>query len=66
MARPLCFVLMPFGKKPAAGGTVIDFDAVYRDLIAPAISDAELDPIRADEEMSGAYSMFQNPCPNTC
>ena len=43
MSRPLCFVLMPFGKKPGAGGAVIDFDAVYRELIEPAIEAADLD-----------------------
>lgn len=53
MPRPLCFVLMPFGKKPGAAGAMIDFDAVYRDLIAPAIEEAELEPLRADEEMTG-------------
>jgi len=51
--RPLCFVLMPFGKKPDASGRQIDFDAVYTDLIAPAIEAAGLEPIRADEEMTG-------------
>lgn len=53
MIHPLCFVLMPFGKKPDAGGALIDFDAVYSDLIAPAIAGADLQPIRADEEMTG-------------
>lgn len=51
--RELCFVLMPFGRKPDAGGTIVDFDAVYRELIAPAIAQADLDPLRADEEMTG-------------
>jgi hypothetical protein len=53
MLRPLCFVLMPFGPKPCSAGTLIDFDAVYGELIKPAIEDAELDAIRADEEMTG-------------
>ncbi len=53
MPRELCFVLMPFGKKPDAAGTLVDFDAVYQELIAPAIEQADLDPIRADEEMTG-------------
>jgi MAP3K TRAFs-binding domain len=53
MKRPLCFVLMPFGKKPGTSGAMIDFDAVYRDLIAPAIEGAGLEPLRADEEMAG-------------
>lgn len=53
MNGPLCFVLMPFGKKPRAAGAVIDFDAVYKELIVPAISEAGLEPLRADEEMTG-------------
>jgi tetratricopeptide (TPR) repeat protein len=51
--RPLCFVLMPFGKKPDPAGAMIDFDAVYLDIIAPAIVDAEMEPLRADEEVTG-------------
>ena len=53
ISRPLCFVLMPFGKKPDASGAVIDFDAVYQDVIAPAITMADMDPLRADEEIAG-------------
>jgi hypothetical protein len=44
---------MPFGKKPGEAGQVIDFDAVYRDVIAPAIAEADLEAIRADEEQTG-------------
>jgi hypothetical protein len=51
--NPLCFVLMPFGRKPAASGSSVDFDAVYADLIAPAIELAGLEPLRADQEFSG-------------
>jgi len=50
---PLCFVLMPFGKKHGLGGALIDFDAVFRDLIAPAVEQAGLEPLRADEEQAG-------------
>jgi len=50
---PLCFVLMPFGKKPAADGRVVDFDAVFESLIKPAVVAAGLEPLRADEEMTG-------------
>ncbi len=53
MIQPFCFVLMPFGRKPTAAGAVVDFDAVYQDLIAPAIKEAGLEPIRADEEQAG-------------
>jgi tetratricopeptide (TPR) repeat protein len=50
---PLCFILMPFGIKANADGSKIDFDRVYQDLIAPAVRDAELEPIRADHEVTG-------------
>lgn len=50
--KPLCFVLMPFGRKPV-GGTSIDFDAVYRKLLKPAIEAAGLASVRADEEQGG-------------
>ena len=50
---PLCFVLMPFGKKQDIAGSVIDFDAVYFDLISPCIKQAGLNPLRADEELAG-------------
>ncbi len=49
---PLCFVLMPFGRKPAVEGRLVDFDAVYDQLIQPAIVAAGLEPLRADEEMT--------------
>ena len=51
--RQLCFVLMPFGRKADASGTMVDFDAVYREAIAPAVADAGLEPLRADEEIAG-------------
>ncbi len=50
---PLCFVLMPFGRKADAAGRVTNFDAVYQKLIAPAVAAAGLEPIRADEEKIG-------------
>src|SRR5918998_241597 len=53
MTHPLCFVLMPFGQKPSPSGRLIDFDAVYQELIAPAVAEAGLEPLRADEEMTG-------------
>lgn len=51
--KPLCFVLMPFGKKPNEQGQIIDFDAVYQQVIAPAVAQANLEVIRADEERVG-------------
>ena len=52
MPRPYCVVLMPFGPKKDASGATVDCDAVYRDVIHPAIDAAELEPIRADEATS--------------
>src|SRR5262245_53104192 len=45
---PLCFVLMPFGRKTDATGRTTDFDAVYQQIIAPAVVEVGLDPLRAD------------------
>jgi len=50
MPAPLCFVLMPFGQKMGPGGTIVDFDDVYDRLIAPAVREADLEPLRADKE----------------
>lgn len=44
---------MPFGRKPDTMGGAVDFDAVYTEGIRPAIADAGLEPIRADEEEAG-------------
>jgi MAP3K TRAFs-binding domain len=51
--KPLCFVLMPFGKKTLATGVMVDFDAVYSELIAPAIESAGMQALRADQELVG-------------
>ncbi|HCN67653.1 MAG TPA: hypothetical protein DIT03_05145, partial [Candidatus Accumulibacter sp.] len=54
----LCFVIMPFGEKDDHG-KLIDFDAVYRELIKPAVESLAQDRIqirclRCDEvEKSG-------------
>ena len=50
---PLCFVLMPFGRKTDAAGRVTNFDSVFQKIIAPAVEQAGLEPIRADEEKIG-------------
>lgn len=57
--HPLCFILMPFGKKKDATGRLVDFDAVYQRLIAPAVIAAGLEPVRADEERSGGIIQKQ-------
>jgi hypothetical protein len=54
---------MPFGRKrDPSGGPDIDFDAIYKNGIEPAIRDAQLDPIRADHEVTGGIihkAMFE-------
>ena len=52
MPAPLCFVLMPFGDKTDAAGKIVKFDEVYKQVIQPAIADAGMTPIRADEELT--------------
>jgi len=51
--QPLCFILMPFGRKPSPAGAMIDFDRIYAELIAPAVQNADLEPLRADAETTG-------------
>jgi hypothetical protein len=54
MPQPLCFVLMPFGTKAdPTGRPAINFDDVYEKGIRPAIENAGMVPLRADEEKTG-------------
>jgi tetratricopeptide (TPR) repeat protein len=46
---------MPFGKKKDEKGREIDFDTIYDMLIQPAIEDAGMEAVRADEEMVGGF-----------
>ena len=57
------FVVMPFGPKPGPDGKDIDFDAIYDELLAPAVKDAGLAPHRADADRRGGSihaDMFQD------
>lgn len=54
--RPLVFVAMPFGRKQSPDRTIeIDFDNIYERAIVPAIHEADMDVIRADEERLGGF-----------
>ncbi|MEO5341371.1 MAG: DUF4071 domain-containing protein [Magnetococcus sp. MYC-9] len=60
--KPFCFVLMPFGSKSDDGGRMIHFDSIYEKIIAPAIENAGMEPMRADREMTGGFihkAMFE-------
>jgi uncharacterized protein DUF4071 len=50
---PFCFVVMPFGTKPDGQGRYVDFDEIYEALIAPAVEQSGLQPLRADQELVG-------------
>lgn len=62
MVRPLCFVLMPFHASRDSDGQSVDFASVYGRLIIPAIENAGMTPVRADEELTGGIfqkAMFE-------
>jgi tetratricopeptide (TPR) repeat protein len=46
----LCFVVMPYGKKTDfETGRTFDLDKTYRNIIKPAVTEAGLECVRADE-----------------
>ena len=49
--KPICAVLMPFSRRPLGAGQVIEFDLVYERVIAPAVRDAGLFPLRAQQRL---------------
>ena len=52
--KPLCFVVMPSGLKPAPCGLFdIDFDRIYNHALKPGIEEAGMEPLRVDEERTG-------------
>ena len=60
--RPHAFVIMPFGKKKGADGSLYEFNAIYSQLIKPSLEMAGFEAFRADEEdVSGDIltDMFQ-------
>jgi MAP3K TRAFs-binding domain len=57
MDRPLCFVLLPIGEKPALASPRVDFDAVYHRLIAPAVENAGLEPLRAAQDVAEDFNL---------
>ncbi len=60
--RPHAFVIMPFGKKKGADGSLFDFNAIYTQLIKPTLELAGFEAFRADEETSSGdilTDMFQ-------
>lgn len=52
--RPMCFIAMPFGTRPATRGMTIDFDRVHQ-FIHRGAEAAGLEAIRADFEPAGGF-----------
>src|SRR4030095_3814445 len=50
--HPHAFVIIPFGKKKGADGSIYDFNTIYTDLIKPTLESAGFESFRADEESS--------------
>jgi len=60
--KPHAFIVMPFGKKKGGDGSLYDFNAIYKQLIKPALEEAGFEPFRADEETASGdilTDMFQ-------
>ncbi len=60
--RPHAFVIMPFGRKKGSDGSLYDFNAIYTQLIRPALESVGFESFRADEEASSGdilTDMFQ-------
>ena len=61
--RPMCFVAMPFGKKPPPGRRkpVIDFERIYG-VLRKAVEAERVECIKADYELTGGFihrAMFE-------
>jgi hypothetical protein len=56
MAKPTCFVVMPYGKR-FVENTEIDFDAIYDKYIYPAADAARFDVVRGDRDVASGVIM---------
>ena len=59
----MCFIAMPFGRRPFDGGITLDFDRVHF-FIRRGAEEAGLEAIRADFEPAGGF--IHNQCWNGC
>jgi tetratricopeptide (TPR) repeat protein len=63
MPKPICFVIMPYGRKPtqaepSVGVAEIDFNALWDRAYAPVIQALGYEPVRADQD-TGAMIITQ-------
>jgi len=59
VAKPICFMVMPFGVKPVEPRVdgvpdKVDFDALWNRALVPAIAELGYDPVRADQDTGAA------------
>lgn len=47
-----CFVIMPYGVRQVGPRKKLDFDELYREVIAEAVKEAGLDCVRCDDDVS--------------
>lgn len=45
---PLCFILMPRGRRKLLSGVEVDFDALHDEIVRPAVEFAGLEAVRAE------------------
>ena len=63
MPRPLCFMIMPYGRKPTQapvgqGVAEVDFNALWDRAYVPVIEALGYEPVRADQD-TGALIVTQ-------
>jgi hypothetical protein len=63
MPKPLCFIVMPYGRKPTqaeagCGPAEIDFNALWHRVYFPVIKTLGYEPVRADQD-TGALIINQ-------
>jgi hypothetical protein len=56
MVRPVCFMIMPYGRKPTMveqgkGPAEINFNALWDKAFVPVIQELGYEPVRADQEI---------------
>jgi O-acetyl-ADP-ribose deacetylase (regulator of RNase III) len=54
--QPVCFVVMPYGKRPVED-VEIDFDVIFDQCIAPAATAAGFEVVRSDREVASGVIM---------
>jgi len=53
---PICFVIMPYGKRPV-DDVELDFDVIFDEFIAPAARAAGFEVLRSDRELASGVVM---------